>query len=283
MAFFKEKLELRIAESELWVRELLGNFAPWQRKVITLCLLLIIPGYIGAKALGYSMNQKQLAPSLLTAKPSFTSSQNIQIGTVRIAKSGNTTYSAAVKIVNPNTDLSLPETTAKLEFKSGKEVVYSEDVKFFLLPGQSKELVVPRAVSISSITSGELILPEKLSWQKRFSIQNVKLNASTPSAYNQTEPTAFVVEGAVANQSPYLLKKTVINFVLYDKQGAMLGASSRSEFDIKPFERRAYKQLWPGIYTDSVTRVEVLPETNTLDSSNLILPDSTGGASDLGR
>lgn len=283
MAFFKEKLELRIAESELWIRELLANFSPFQRTIIGFCLICIIPGYFFAKSISYNLAKKELGETLLTAKPSFLAAEKIQVGSVRIAKSGNGAYSAAVTVVNPNTNLSLPETTARMELKSGEQVLFTEDIKFFLLPGQSKELVLPRALSSLPITSGQLLIPDQLSWQKRFSIQTVKLIASTPTAFNQIDPTAFVVEGTIVNQSPYLLKKTTINFLLYDKQGTMLGASSRSEFDIKPFERRAYKQLWPGMYSESVTRVEVLPETNVLDSSNLILPDSTGGASDLGR
>lgn len=285
MAFLKEKIELTVAEYQLRIREVMGNFSKWQRIVLVCCLIGIIPSYSIVKQISYRLSTANLKNDLVQASPSFYTATPLVINPVEISKFGDIFYSAAVQIKNPNTELSLPETAVKIEFLNSKgQIVASSDTVLFLLPGQSKQLVVPKITSKDQIASGRVQLPEHPSWQKRLSIPTVKLSPSTPIFYNQNDPIAFAVEGTVYNQSPYLLKKITINYILYDKNNAVLGASSRSEFDMKPFERRAYKQLWPGIYTQNVIKVDVLPETNVLNVSNLVFTESdVSPASNLGR
>ena len=94
-----------------------------------------------------------------------------------------------------------------------------------------------------------------------------------------------MVEGAIQNLSAYQLQEVKITFLLYGTGGKIIGASQRSEFNLKPSERRDYKQIWSGVSGSNVVKIEALPATNLLDKNNLVVPDSSAktGGGDLGR
>ncbi len=284
MAFLKEKIELRFAETRFWLNTFFANFTGWQKLVISACIIGLVPTYTIARSLAYKTEKARLSKVAVSAKPSFTNPEAISVGKVNIASAGKTTFSSFLEIENKNLELSLPETAIEIQFlNSLKQIIHTEKVNIFLLPGQKKNIVVPKIETTDAIQSASVVVPEKLMWQKRLFIPKVSLVAQTPAWFNQTDPTAFVVEGAIDNQSPYALKKVVISYILRGTGNSFLGSSQRSEFDLKPFERRAYKQLWPNVYTNAVTKVEVVAETNVLDSKNLSSPAGTNPASSLGR
>ncbi len=126
------------------------------------------------------------------------------------------------------------------------------------------------------------MLPD-YAWQKRLNLPQVKFQIASPNLSQQFSPPAFVVEGDYVNNSPYLLKSVRLTFVLFDSQNKIIGLSSRDDTTIKPFERRAYKQIWPSISGANINRVEVEADTNTLDSRNITVSGSSGNASDLSR
>ena len=93
-----------------------------------------------------------------------------------------------------------------------------------------------------------------------------------------------MVQGDFLNNSPYTLGKVRLTFVLYNNSGQVVGSSQRDEFTVAPFERRAYKQLWPNAQVPGLARVEVTADTDTLDPNNLsIAATPPSPASDLGR
>jgi hypothetical protein len=129
-----------------------------------------------------------------------------------------------------------------------------------------------------------LELTKEPSWQKKLNIPSVKLITALPNFYNMIDPPAFVAEGYVQNSSPYRLKQVRLTFLVYNSAKQIMTISQRDEFDLKPYERRAYKQLWPNLRLTTVQNVKVIAETNVLDPANLQLDTgSSGPASDLSR
>jgi len=94
-----------------------------------------------------------------------------------------------------------------------------------------------------------------------------------------------VAQGDFVNNSPYTLSKVRLTFVLFDQNQKIIGVSQRDESTVAPFERRAYKQLWPNMTAGNLSRVDVTADTNTLDPSNLSAPTINSGSSssDLNR
>ncbi len=108
-----------------------------------------------------------------------------------------------------------------------------------------------------------------MNWQKKLNLPNVKLRASEPLLYDESNPLTFIAEGSIINESPYEVASGRIVFLLLDDNNKIIGVSQRDEYKLLPFGRRAYKQLWPGLYKTQVKKVQVLPSTNILDPLNI--------------
>ena len=112
---------------------------------------------------------------------------------------------------------------------------------------------------------------DKPVFQKRIRLVKVSLQAPQPNNYNQSDPPALVTEGNVYNDSPYSLKSVTLKFILYDGFGKVVTVSSRTEYSMRPYERRSYKHLWSYINSREIGSVKVIADTNTLDPENIRL------------
>ncbi len=286
MSFLKDKIEIKIEETELETQRAFNSF-PRGYKIVTLVILIaVVPAYFIAKysaqAIYFNTYKKQAG---ITAKTSFTNPQPLKISDVYLTQQGTGAYSAVVLVTNPNLDLSFKNAPYKFNFyNSQKELVYSYSEKLFLLPDQSKYVIAPRFSSAVPIIYSDFQLPDGPTWQKRLSLPKVQLLALAPTIYQQASPQALIAEGSITNQSPYAIKQARITFVLFDSQNHIIGSSQREEFSLAPSERRAYKQLWPGFEPTDFDRLEVRADTNVLDPLNLSAASApSGNAGDLGR
>ena len=276
VAYLKEKIELSLDEAGLEIQSALTSFSSLQQKLLILIVILLIPSYFLAEKITFFAESSSYRQQAVLATPSFTNPQKVTFSDPIITKTGSTVYSAAVKISNPNLALSLDNVPYQfLLFNSSHQQIFSGPGTLYLLPGESKYLMLPRADSQQSVTSLQIQLPDTLPWQKRLTIPTVKLIPDAPALSNQTAPQTFVAQGTVYNNSPYQLGQITINFFLLSSSDQIIGMSQRSEFSLAPFERRAYKQLWPGVFSTDVTGTQVTAYTDTLDPSNVTAPMNT--------
>jgi hypothetical protein len=285
MSLLTEKIELDIQEGELAAKNALSDLPPLVRWGIIILVVAIIPSYFIAKSVAFNIWQARYKQGAITAKPSFTNPVAPKTSNVFLTTIGPGQYAAAVKITNPNLDLSLDNIPYEVDFlNSQKQQIYNYKDTLFLLPNQSKYLVVPTFSVTDQITYTSLVLPQTLPWQKRLQIPQVSLITSLPTTFTQNSPQAFVVQGDVYNNSPYALSKVRLTFIIFDTSGNIIGTSQRIESTFAPFERRTYKQLWPNVAISNLGGVSVAADTDTLDSSNLSVPaPQTNSASDLSR
>lgn len=285
MSLLKDKIELGVQEAEFETGRALGGLPPVVRLLVIVLALGIIPAYYMAKSVSHSSWQTRLSQGKLTAKPSFTNPKAPTTTVITLTTMGTGSYSAALKITNPNLDLSLENVPFQIIFYNAqKQQLYDYSDHLFLLPNQSKYLTAPRFSLSEAPAYADFILANNLPWQKRLSIPQVKFQTARPQLSQQLLPPAFVVEGDFVNNSPYLLKRVRLIFALFDAADKIIGSSQRDEFTVRAFERRGYKQLWPDMSGSNVARVEVAADTDTLDPNNLSASDSpAGSASDLGR
>ncbi|MFA5990748.1 MAG: hypothetical protein WC794_00685 [Candidatus Doudnabacteria bacterium] len=285
MSLLKEKIEIGIEETEFQTQKFLGSINPFFRWLLIISTLAIIPAYFVAKSVSQKIWTARYQQGALVAKPSFTDPKAPKISTVTLTSLGDNLYSAVVQITNENLDLSANNAPFSLNFyNSQKQLLYSYQDKLFLLPDQKKYIIAPRFEVYDKIAFAELTFSQEIKWQKRLNLPQAKLTASQPISSYQISPQAFVLDGNFINNSVYTLKQVRLNFVLFDTDGKIIGASRRDEFTVAPFERRSYKQLWPNLSAPTLGKVEVTVETNTLDDNNLSVPKtSTTPASDLSR
>ncbi len=285
MSLLKDKLELEIQEAELGTQKILGQFPPLLRWALILLLLAIIPTYYIAKNVSEKIWLSRYRQGAVLSKPSFTNPQAPKISPVSVTTLEPGSYAAAVKITNENLDLSVDNLPFEFVFyNAGKQQIYSYSNALFLLPDQTKYIIAPRFTATEQIAYADFQLPQNIPWQKRLSIPAVSLTTSVPAVSNQVSPPAFLVAGDFVNNSPYAVATVRLTFILFNSEGAIIGASQRDEFTVAPFERRSYQQLWPNLLANNLGRVEVDADTDTLNPNNLSASSVPGNnASNLGR
>lgn len=168
-------------------------------------------------------------------------------------------------------------------FDVNNDLIISKPGNLFLLPGQTKYVILPKITSNKSVSRATLTFTQTPNWQKRLQLPKISITTPPPLTYNQFQPPTFIAEGSYTNQSPYRLRSVRLTIILYDSSGAIIGSSQRDDFDLLPFERRAYKILWPNVFATNIGKTEVVAETNILDPMNITLPTENNPASDLTR
>ena len=287
MSLFKEKFELKVEETEFKAQRALSRFSPWQRWLMILCLVGAIPGYYIARAAGNAYFASSYSQDLITAHPSFEKADKLVVDRVDVASLGENEYAAVAQIVNPNLDLASKSVKYEFNFydQAGQTAAPAASGSFYILPNSRKYLIIPKITSLTNLAGVQINLSEDIVWQKKLDLPKVNLVASQPKGQDIANPFGYVLEGSVYNDSAYHIKEIKLSFLLFGDGGKVIGGSQRSEFDVKPYEKRGYRQIWAGISGRNVVRAETVAETNLLDKSNLVAPQtpSGGGAGDLGR
>lgn len=278
MSGLKESVEINVQGAILGIQE--GGFAftnefkmmpPWKQRIIIFIIVAIVPAYLIARV-GVEQYLNQIyGRQALSAHGAFDMAQNPVVGKMSVIQNPNGTYSGAVLITNPNLDLAATGITYTAAFQnSGRQTVYNNSGTIYLLPNEKKYVVFPKieVPSGGAVSSGAIELGE-VKWQKKLDIPEAKLRATEPLLYDESNPLTFIVEGSIINESPYRISSARIVYLLFDSSDNLIGVSQRDEYSLVPFGRRAYKQLWPGLYRSQVSRVQVIPVTNTLDPKNI--------------
>lgn len=277
MAGIKESVQVNVQGAILGVQEggfsfvnQFRNIPVWKQRVILTIVIAIIPVYLIARFGTEQYLSKKYGRQALSAHAAFNVAQKPTVGNMTIIRNPNDTYSAVVLVTNPNIDLAATgiEYTANFQGANNKNI-FPLTGSIYLLPNEKKYVVFPKIDAGGAVVvSGSLKLSEA-KWQKKLNIPEVKLRASEPLLYDESNPLTFIAEGSIINESPYEVGSARIVFLLYDDTNKIIGVSQRDEFKLVPFGRRAYKQQWPGLYSSEVKRVQVLPVTNTLDPKNI--------------
>ncbi len=282
MSLFKEKIELKLEEAELRASQALSHYPPIFRYTALTLIAIIIPAYFIFQWVGQTLENRRLNPQRLSARQSFSESHPLELEQILLVKNNNNTYSAAVQITNPNRELSLngAEALFYLYDQSGNQTE-KLPIKFYILPNQTKWLLVPRISGDQTLVSAKVNFEDPLPWIKRQQIPNISIIAGQATIVEQDQPKGLATRGSITNASNYQIKEAEIIFLLSDKSGQIVSISTRTLNDLRPQERRDYVQQWPG-FSGNGYNVEVLASTNALNSQNIAIPDSiTGG--DLNR
>ncbi len=272
----KENLQIQTSGAALAAQESAYKFKTWflslytwQRALLWMLLLLLLPGSLLIRYGLELVLVRQYAQQAVVAQPAFSNPDPISQSKVNLIQNSIGTTSAYAVIKNPNLDLAVEQLRYTMTFlNSRNQPVQTATGTIYLLPDQQRWLVVPRIESADPIVSAELKFVEPV-WQKRLSLQEVELRMTEPYTYQQESPYATVTEGAVINNSPFDLRQVTLVLVLYGSNNEVLAVTSREEFTLKPYERRAYIIQWPGIDRSQVNRIGLESYTNTLDPANL--------------
>ncbi|HEX3099636.1 MAG TPA: hypothetical protein VHQ41_01545 [Patescibacteria group bacterium] len=246
------------------------NLPTWKRNLILTVAIAIIPVYLIARIGTEQFLAQRYAREALSAQSAFKMSQAPVVGDMTIITNPDGSSSGLVLVTNPNLDLAATGITYTANFYgSDKKMVGTTAGTLYLLPNEKKYVVFAKIDSSNlAVASGKIEIAN-VNWQKKINIPEVKLRATEPILYDEANPLTFIAEGSIINDSPYQIASARIVFLLYGENNQIIGVSQRDEYKLVPFGRRAYKQLWPGLYQAQVKKVQVIPVTNALDPKNI--------------
>ncbi len=277
MAGIKETIQVNVQGALLGAEEggfsfvrQFNNLPNLKRNLILGVAISIVPLYLISRIGTEQFLAMRYGREALSAQAAFNTAQTPVVGAMTIIRNPNNTYSGVVLVTNPNLDLAATGITYSATFQSTDKKTVSELTgTLFLLPNEKKYLTFPKIESGTSEVSTGSVKLDNINWQKKLNIPEVKLSASEPLLYDEANPLTFIAEGSIINDSPYRISTARIVFLLFGEDNKIIGVSQRDESRLVPFGRRAYKQLWPGLYKSQVKKVQVIPVTNTLDPQNI--------------
>lgn len=276
----KENLQIQtsgvvigVQENTFRLKSWYDSLFSWQRVLLVILLVLMVPGFFLARYGLELVLLRQYGQNALVAHPAFNDPQDLSQTKVSIVANANGTVSAYALVKNSNLDLAAEELRYVFNFyNSSNQQVYTTSGVSYLLPDQQRWLVVPRVETTEAVSRGELKIEDPI-WQKRLTVPEVELRMNEPYTYQQDSPLATVTEGSVINNSPYSLRQVSLVLVLYGPNNQVVAVSSREEYTLQPYERRAYLIQWPGLNRSAVSRIGLEAYTNSLDPTNLTVSD----------
>ena len=263
--------ELQILISELWlkIKGFLYSFPPLIRWVLILLLLLTIPVYWTSRITTGFLISKNLNSQLSRATRGFSEPENLIVENTRVVYPGDRTESY-IEISNPNFEIAVRSAKYNISFvnASGAQIDQQKG-NFFLAPSEHTYIV---ATGLRKETVSAQVELSDIVWVKRFTQAVPKVKFTVPLLDTTYDNNGnLVVNGQLINQSPFLVSRVRIVFLLRGEGGRVLTVSQREERDIQANSPRAFRQVWPDTLLERITKVDVYTQTDLLDTNNIRL------------
>ncbi len=185
----------------------------------------------------------------------------IDVVSSNLFKVGQTDYDFVAQISNPNTSYGASRVEYSLD-------AFNYSGATYILPGQTKWLVVTALKSTQEITDIKLVI-NNAQWQKLDMPVNAVNFMLRRKDYHPT-PRGTELEGVLYNDSNYDFDKVDVVVILFDETSNILGVSRT---DIRTFiskTERGFNVLWPFALPGNAVRQDVEATTNLFENSNFI-------------
>jgi hypothetical protein len=178
-------------------------------------------------------------------------------------------YDFVAQINNPNSLFGASRANYVLNINTEDGTVFKREGTFFVLPGQTRFLIIPGIKTQSKINDISIEITS-IEWQKISNFEQISfpiLRKSYQIINNDGVFSEF--EAIVFNNSDFSFDKVDVSVVLFDDQDQIIGVNRT---DIRTFiskTERGFKVIWPTEIPVSIRQdVEVL--TNIFENSNFM-------------
>ena len=195
----------------------------------------------------------------------------LQIESIQIIYVPDTDKSSdvAIKVYNPNTEygVSLGSYDLVIRDPSGMELDRLVDNKFYMLPGQTKYLIL---TVVEGLALGEASVEIKSTqWEKLDMPDNAVNFILRRKDYHPTQKGSEL-NAILYNDSNFDFDKIDVVVILFDDMGSIIGISKT---DIRTFiakSERGFNVAWPFALSGNVVSQDIEASTNLFENSNFI-------------
>ncbi len=197
--------------------------------------------------------------------------QALQIEYVQIIYVPDTDRSSdvAIKVYNPNIEygVSLGSYDLVIRDPSGMELDRLADNKFYMLPGQTKYLIL---TVVEGLALGEASVEIKSAQWEKLNVPDNSVNFTLRRKDYHPTPDGSELEAVLYNDSNFDFDKVDVAVILFDDTGNIVGVNNT---DIRTFvskTERGFSVVWPFTLSGNVVRQDVEASTNLFENSNFI-------------
>jgi len=201
--------------------------------------------------------------------------QALQVQSVQMAQTPAGDYDVVAQVYNPNTDYGLAGGSFDLVFKdaSGNEVARNAGNNFYMLPGQTKQLVLAslHGIPLGATPSLEL---RSLQWEQVTGDPSVSIVATNQQISNNGQGGSAVFRSTIVNNSVFDFDTVDAAVVVTDPTGKLITASTTNFQTFLSQTKRDIVVTWPfPIPSDAVISVQV--GTNVFNNANYLKQHGT--------
>lgn len=185
-----------------------------------------------------------------------------QAGILPVAES---TYSGYGQFVNPNPEISARRIGYKFVFRNSEGEITSEHLgQDFLFPGESHFVIVPELEFETAPSRVELVI-ESVNWTRWQPSVNPELSIIQQKSGTSPEGN-FFVEGLLKNSTAFQIKKVAVEILVFDAANkSLVAVNSTMRDDLKPYESRYFRVLWPKPLEENLGQIQILARINAFE------------------
>ena len=193
-----------------------------------------------------------------------------QVISTKLIKAGDKDYDFVAEIANPHKDFGASEVTYSLKlFNGDAKELPSRIGTFYLLPNQSRFLVIPYLTTDKDVLNVELKI-ESAKWQKVNSLEGINLIVRNQKYTVDADSGSSLFHFTVLNDTDFDFEVVDIEVLLLNSKDEIIGVNKS---DIRTFiarTERSAQVVWPFPISGKVSKFKIIASTNIFENSNFI-------------
>jgi len=188
----------------------------------------------------------------------------------KLIEAGKGDYDFVAEILNPHPNFGASEVSYDLIFQNdaGEEVLSRSGV-FYILPGQTKFLILPSLTTENNVKSIEFkVLTAK--WQRADFLEGMNFTTKNVKYVKSSDGVSSYLEGIISNNSDIDFNLVDIDVILYNSRGQIIGVNKTDVRTLSSGSERYFMVKWPFALGDNVAKYVVNISTNLFLDLNYI-------------
>ena len=193
-----------------------------------------------------------------------------EVKSTKLIKAGKGDYDFVAEIVNPHQDFGASEVEYELTlFNSGDSELLKEGGIFYILPGQTKYLILSALTTENEVTRIDFKITSA-HWQKIESLEGMNFAVRRDKYTVATNGLSSTFEAVIFNDSDFDFKVVGMDVLIRNSSGEIIAVNRT---DIRTFINRTERGFiitWPFRINGEVAKIETIPTTNLFENLNFI-------------
>lgn len=181
-------------------------------------------------------------------------------------------YSVYVQVLNPNPEIGARDFKIGAELKDKNQKMLQRLSSSAILPPNISRFVVFPSVKLAGLPQTLDAFISEVQWSRY--APDIKPNFEIlKKTSGITLEGNFFVEGTLRNPDGFIVKKTSLSIVVFDKTNTKVAAVNATVLaDIQPYENRYFRVTWPA-KMENIGEIEITADVNLFES-NIALPET---------